>query len=305
MLWEKFEKRFGADSASGLKFDRVLQYVTFPQVEVHLTGRRADMERDAEFQSGIRSVGILGRRDMSYFFDWLYKKGVRHIIRVSVEDSKETGQKVHSDKAIQDSLARFTIEHLDWNKTDLDPETILHVGSKAEKDPLSDQEPLPGRELKYLTLRWSGSNAVLRAWGELEGLPLLPDLQKIYLYTPHPEKARKDPPYRQHRSNLLTKTRHTTAQTGSEARLMPSNKGSTRAVGKSGRPLPMTISEMSMSSPRTRPWKSSARSHRVGNHISQASLAPSKESTHISGWMPRRGSPAKWSHSGVPLSMTS
>lgn len=132
---------------------------------------------------------------MTYFFDWLYKKGVRHIIRVSVEDSTEKVQKVHSDKAIQDSLGRFIIEHLDWKKTDLDPETILHVGSKAEKETSSDLEPLPGRELKYLTLRWSGSNAVLRAWGEPEGLPLLPDLQKIYLYTPHPEKACNNPAF--------------------------------------------------------------------------------------------------------------
>lgn len=189
MLWNEFEKRFGADSRSGLKFDRVLQYVTFPRVEVRLTGRRADIERDAELQSGVRPVGALGRRDMTYFFDWLYKKGVRHIIRVSVEDSGDSGQKVHSDKAIQESLERFTVEHLDWKKTDLDPETILHVGSKAETQSSDDVQPLPGRQLKHLSLRWSGSNAVLRAWGEPEGLPLLPDLQRIYLFTPHPDKV--------------------------------------------------------------------------------------------------------------------
>ncbi|ENH71417.1 hypothetical protein FOC1_g10007649 [Fusarium oxysporum f. sp. cubense race 1] len=55
---------------------------------------------------------------------------VRHIIKLSVEDSGDSGQKVHSDEVIQSALEKFVIEHLDWQKTDLDPETILHISSK-------------------------------------------------------------------------------------------------------------------------------------------------------------------------------
>ena len=56
---------------------------------------------------------------------------MRHIIKLSVEDSGDSGQKVHSDEVIQSALEKFVIEHLDWQKTDLDPETILHISSKV------------------------------------------------------------------------------------------------------------------------------------------------------------------------------
>ncbi|KAI1387302.1 uncharacterized protein F4822DRAFT_279022 [Hypoxylon trugodes] len=191
--WKVFENRFGANSATGLKFDEVLQYVNFPQVNVQLTGRQADMERDSEQRQGARQFGASGRKDMQHFFNWLYQKGVRHIIRVSVNDS---GPKVHSDKAIQTSLERFVVEQLDWQKTDLDPQTILHVSSKVPKKPTNgDQkniELLPNRQLKELVLRWSGSNAVLRAWSEPEGLPLLPQLKSIRLYMPQPAETYDD-----------------------------------------------------------------------------------------------------------------
>jgi hypothetical protein len=194
-LWNDFTKRFGIDASSGLKFDRVLQYVTLPRVEVILKGVRADRERELELQSGVRQFGPLGRKDMQYFFDWLYAKGVRHIIRVCVEDSGDLGEKVHSDQAIQDCLEKFVIEHLDWKKTDLDPETILHVSSRVERDvPASggqaNTEIVPDRQLKHLCLRWGGSNAVLRAWSEPEGLAMLPHLKKVFLFMPSNEKVR-------------------------------------------------------------------------------------------------------------------
>lgn len=195
IIWNDFIKRFGADAKSGLKFDNVLNYVTFPQVEVRLKGRLADNERDAELQSGGGQLGAIGRKDMTYFFDWLYKKGVRHIIRLSVQDPGDAGEKVHGDWAIQKALERFIVERLDWQKTDLDPETILHVSSKAleietptSKDS-KDVERLPNRQLKELCLRWSGSNAVLRAWSEPEGLPNLTQLERIYLFKPPLDKV--------------------------------------------------------------------------------------------------------------------
>jgi hypothetical protein len=194
MLWNDFTKRFGANAKSGLKFDRVLQYVTLPRVEVILKGVRADQERELEIQSGIRQFGPLGRKDMQYFFEWLYAKGVRHIIRVCVEDSDDCGEKVHSDQAIQKCLEKFVVERLDWSKTDLDPETILHVSSRVEKETSTPEnqggtEAAPDRQLKQLRLRWSGSNAVLRAWSEPEGLAMLPHLKKIILVMPPAEKV--------------------------------------------------------------------------------------------------------------------
>lgn len=195
MSWNEFLKRFGADAKSGLRFDRVLQYVTIPRVEVILKGRQADREREAETRSGVRQVGPLGRKDTQYFFNWLYEKGVRHIIRVSVEDSGDSGEKVHSDRAIGESLERFIVEHLDWKKTDLDPETILRVSNKVERKAPTPEDPgrteiVPDRQLRELKLRWSGSNAVLRAWSEPEGLALLPHLEQIFLLGPPADKVR-------------------------------------------------------------------------------------------------------------------
>ncbi|KAI1099978.1 hypothetical protein F4804DRAFT_336702 [Jackrogersella minutella] len=192
MIWNEFTERFGADTKSGLKFDSVLQYVTFPHVEVRLKGRLADLQRDAE---PMHRPGDFGREDMKYFFNWLYKKGVRHIIKLSVEDSGDSGEKVHSDQAIQESTKQFIVEELDWQKTDLDPETILHVSSEIiEKEAPTPDNPrktelVPDRQLKHLYLRWSGSNAVLRAWSEPEGLPMLPRLQHVHVYKPPSDKS--------------------------------------------------------------------------------------------------------------------
>ncbi|KAJ8131774.1 hypothetical protein O1611_g1849 [Lasiodiplodia mahajangana] len=195
ILWHQFVSRFGANTECGLKFDRVLQYATFPCVEVRLKGRLADLERHSGLRSGITQLGDLGRKDMKYFFDWLYEKGVRHIIKLSVEDS---GEKVHSDQAIQESIGRFIVEQLDWQKTDMDPETVLHVSSKVEKEAATDKNPrnteiAPDRQLKQLELRWSGSNAILRAWSEPEGLTMLPQLQRIYLFKPPSSKTYESP----------------------------------------------------------------------------------------------------------------
>ncbi|KAI0539494.1 hypothetical protein GGR58DRAFT_464533 [Xylaria digitata] len=195
MLWNQFIDSFGADDKSGLKFDRVLQYVTFPYVEVRVKGRQSDRESNVNSKSSIHQLENIGRKDMTFFFDWLYKKGVRHIIKLSVQESAD---KVHSDQAIQASVARFIIEQLDWQKTDLDPETILRVGSSVAEDSPSPENPknselVPCRQLKQLNLRWSGSNAVLRAWSEPEGLPMLPELQRIYLTQPPFQKTCDDP----------------------------------------------------------------------------------------------------------------
>ncbi|RGP62914.1 intracellular serine protease [Fusarium sporotrichioides] len=190
--WKEFTKRFGEDKEEGYKFDSVLQYATFPRVEVLVKGRSAGNQDKAAALSKTSQQGANSRKDMKFFLDWLHKKGVRRIINLSVEDSGDMNQKVHSDEIIQLALERFVIEHLDWQKTDLDPETILHIGSKvapsenSSSDDSKTTERVPERQLRKLTLIWSGSNAVLRAWSEQDALPLLPHLQEIIIIPPPP-----------------------------------------------------------------------------------------------------------------------
>jgi hypothetical protein len=134
--------------------------------------------------------GAKSREDLKYFLDWLYNKGVRHIIRLSVEDSGDSSQEVHSDEVIQAALARFSIEHLDWQKMDLDPETILHIGSQVPYEGLPPPEGLENANtawrspLEKLTLLWSGSNAALQAWEDQEALPMLPCLREVEIIQP-------------------------------------------------------------------------------------------------------------------------
>jgi hypothetical protein len=100
---------------------------------------------------------------MLFFFNWLRtSKGVKRIIKVEVQDLQGNG---HSDEAIEKCLAGFHIESLDWQKIDLDPETIYNAAPN----------------LRELTLHWSGNNAVLRGWSEHDGLKRLQDLTDIHL----------------------------------------------------------------------------------------------------------------------------
>ncbi|KAI1043797.1 hypothetical protein LB505_012450 [Fusarium chuoi] len=197
--WKEFTKRFGENAVDGYKFDPVLQYATFPRVEVLVKGRSADRQDKLSHQAKATLPGANSRKDVKYFLDWLYKKGVRHIIKLSVEDSGESGQKVHSDEVIQSALEKFVIEHLDWQKTDLDPETILHISSKVDVEESSiseDSESVSShreRQLRKLTLIWSGSNAVLRAWSEHDALPLLPYLQEVEIIPPPPHMTYDSP----------------------------------------------------------------------------------------------------------------
>ncbi|KAM0417016.1 hypothetical protein ACHAPT_012982 [Fusarium lateritium] len=169
-----FNERFGKDNTSGIQFDEVLMYVRFPDVTVTHSGRRAPKPRG------------LGRQDMEFFFDWLYAKGVRRILKLEVEDS---GKIPHSDEAIQISLDKILVEHLDWQKTDLDPRVICNISSQADKSAASDGDlgdKVAGAKniLREVTLKWSGNNAVLRAWSEPEGLPQLQKLEVINLCIP-------------------------------------------------------------------------------------------------------------------------
>ena len=171
-----FMERFGSDNTEGIRFDNVLMYVRFTNVTVVRSGRKA------------ASSNSLGRQDMEFFMQWLYSKGVRRILKLEVDDSRKSA---HSDESIQKSLEKIVVEHLDWQKVDLDPRTICQISNKVEmkiptKDEPNRMELSPGNQLKELTLRWSGRNAVLRAWSEPEGLPLLAELKTVNLHIPPP-----------------------------------------------------------------------------------------------------------------------
>ncbi|KAF4629159.1 hypothetical protein G7Y89_g8986 [Cudoniella acicularis] len=137
---------------SNHEYDDMLRYVTL----------RGDYKVDP--QPWADSNDGIGRSDMLFFFQWLKnEKGVRRILKVTVHD--DTGQIAHSDEVIQTALPDFDVEILDWCKVDLCPETIYRAC----------------RNLRWLRLKWSGNNAVLRAWSEPEGLPRLKQLRRVDL----------------------------------------------------------------------------------------------------------------------------
>ncbi|KAM0329394.1 hypothetical protein ACHAQA_004701 [Verticillium albo-atrum] len=146
-----------------VRFDDVLQYVAFPRLEVEPKPPLHPKTNAADEDYPLESLGR-GRTDMIYFFDWLRKKNVKRIIRVIVQEVD--GQPAHSDEAIERALAGFQVEALDWQKPDLDPDTICAVSE----------------ELRELTLHWRGNNAVLKGWSDVDGLRRLKYLEKIDLH---------------------------------------------------------------------------------------------------------------------------
>ena len=98
-------------------------------------------------------------------FEWLHKDHhppVEKIIRVVADD---LGNEPHSDESIEEVLAPFQVEELDWRKMDICPMTLRRIGD----------------QLRVLYLYWGGNNAVLRSWSEPDGLPRLKKLQQIHV----------------------------------------------------------------------------------------------------------------------------
>ncbi|EYB24163.1 hypothetical protein FG05_00121 [Fusarium graminearum] len=170
-----FSKQFGADSKTGITFDNILMYARFPVVRVKRSGRRAPVPR------------ARGRQDMEFFAEWLKRKGVERILTLQVQ---EDSQDPHSDESIQIVLRHFTVEHLDWQKPDLDPlimcerADIGNVDQDTWKLDSANTLIKPRKDLRQLTLKWSGSNAALRAWSEPAGLPQMLELRKIDIHIP-------------------------------------------------------------------------------------------------------------------------
>ncbi|KAK4163264.1 hypothetical protein QBC43DRAFT_319804 [Cladorrhinum sp. PSN259] len=158
-----------------LVFDQVLLAVEFRHVELNTAVNPRRQNKYVDMGAG--------RRDMETFFKWLRDKNVTNIIKVIVEDRK--GSTAHSDQAIETALKEFDVEILDWRKVDIDPRTIWEAtrGNRSN--------------LRELHLWWSGNNALLRSWSELDGLPKLRNLKHIFLHQTQrglesPERIRKD-----------------------------------------------------------------------------------------------------------------
>ena len=150
MRFSDFKETYGK-----FEYDTTLLYVHLGQVSFD----------DRPKKSGAYGTG---RTDLKPFFDWLHdKKGVRDIVKVLVEDMKDPA---HGDEAIEAALRRFSVEILDWRKTDLCPHTILQACESST--------------LQELHLWWSGNNTTLRAWSEPDGLAQLQDLRHLHIHRP-------------------------------------------------------------------------------------------------------------------------
>ena len=147
-------------SYHGSTFDEVLLYVKFGRVELDIPNIRP-RHTEVNLDPGA------GRKDMETFFNWLYSKGVRNIVKVIVEDRYGI---VHCDQSIETALKRFEIEILSWRKYDLCPKAIREACKKPS--------------LREIHLWWSGNNAVLRSWSEPDGLAKLPKLERVHLHEP-------------------------------------------------------------------------------------------------------------------------
>lgn len=141
-----------------LKFEDVLQYVAVPQVQVE--GQPVSNQRSSKRQLKMDGQG---RTDLEFLFKWLKGVGVKTILKVIVDDLQEPA---HSDGAIEAALKGMSVEDWDWRKTDLCLEVIHTVAPTA----------------RIVHLYWSGNNATLRGWGEIEGLAKLEKLEKVNLH---------------------------------------------------------------------------------------------------------------------------
>ncbi|KAF5686700.1 hypothetical protein FDENT_5704 [Fusarium denticulatum] len=126
-----------------LQFDTALQYVGFPMVRLKRGREQPD--------------------DMTFFFDWLRGKSVTRIIKFGVEDMEKPS---HSDEATEECLKDLGVEILDWRRLNLDALSLCKIGT----------------HLREVHLQWSGSNSILRAWSEKEGLASIPTLEVIHLF---------------------------------------------------------------------------------------------------------------------------
>ncbi|GLA21359.1 hypothetical protein AnigIFM62618_010666 [Aspergillus niger] len=149
------------DSYRHMVFDEVLRYVSFRPVLLQKPPGPAPGSRLAKKLAQTKKEDQ-GPNDLVFFFNWLYRKNVRYILKVVVHDTEDAP---HTDKAMVDCLSKFEIETLSWRKVDLSSQTLFNAC----------------RNLKEVYLRWSGNSSILKTWTEQDGLLKLEKLECVHL----------------------------------------------------------------------------------------------------------------------------
>ncbi|KAK7403904.1 hypothetical protein QQX98_010311 [Neonectria punicea] len=149
-----------------LKFESILKYVALPVLSVEPRSSRNPRSLQASPKDAQSELHRTGRSDLVAVFDWLWRRGVREIIKVMVVDD---GDHPHADAAIVDALYGFKVEEWDWKRVDLCSD-VIYESSPAVRE---------------VSLYSSGNNAVLMGWASAEGLgnrDKFPHLKKINLF---------------------------------------------------------------------------------------------------------------------------
>lgn len=144
-----------------LNFESILQYVDIPKIS-HLDDTvKPNTQMSTRNQVPPQAGG--GRTEVEEVFQKLRDKGVSTILKVNVDDLEYPA---HNDAAIERSLKNMSVEVWNWRKIDICPSLIFQTAP----------------DITEVHLYWSGTNAVLRAWSEEEGLPMMKKLNKIFLH---------------------------------------------------------------------------------------------------------------------------
>ncbi|KAI9689796.1 MAG: hypothetical protein M1822_009678 [Bathelium mastoideum] len=148
------------DYMETIRFEPYLLYVYIPNLRVLDDVKFKDSKPDR--QPWWRSKS---RKDYFYIFSWLRtSRSVKRILSIVVEDDPSD---FHGDEVIEEAVKDFDIEEWDWVKPDMCSETILAAA----------------KNVRDLTLHWSGNRAVLRSWALPGGLANLGKLEKITIKT--------------------------------------------------------------------------------------------------------------------------
>ncbi|TRX93639.1 hypothetical protein FHL15_005611 [Xylaria flabelliformis] len=146
-----------------LKFESILKYVALPALSIE---RQPLSNNTKSSQLIAPSLPRGGCSDLVAVFDWLWRNGVREIIKVMVVDDRD---RPHADAAIVEALYGFKVEEWDWKRVDLCSD-VIHDASPTVKE---------------VSLYCSGNNAVLMGWASAEGLgnsKKFPQLEKVNIY---------------------------------------------------------------------------------------------------------------------------
>jgi hypothetical protein len=102
------------------------------------------------------------RKDYVYIFEWLRLEAkVQKILKIIVVDDLCN---FHSDEVIEHAVRPFGVESFNWVKLDICSDAIL----------------VAAKDVREVTLHWSGNNAILRSWTASDGLVKLKEASSVF-----------------------------------------------------------------------------------------------------------------------------